>query len=54
MSNYRIESIRSATVNGRKVKIFKAFRLDGDAYVFCGEFSAPARTANKNLHEFIK
>lgn len=49
MNSIRIESIRRATVNGRAVKLFKAFRLQNGAYVFCGEFSAPARTANKDL-----
>lgn len=48
-SDYRIEDIRLATVNGRAVKVFKAYRKDGEAFVFCGEFTAPAKTANKNL-----
>lgn len=48
-SDYRIEDIRRATVNGRAVKIFKAYRRNGHAFVFCGEFTAPAKTANKNL-----
>ena len=48
-SDYRIEDIRRATVNGRAVKIFKAYRRNGYAFVFCGEFTAPAKTANKNL-----
>lgn len=48
-TDYRIEAITKATVNGRAVKIFKAYRKDGDAFVFCGEFTAPAKTANKNL-----
>ena len=48
-SDYRIEDIRRATVNGRAVKIFKAYRRNGRAFVFCGEFTAPAKTANKNL-----
>lgn len=48
-SDYRIEDIRSATLNGSKVKLFKAFRKEGDVFVFCGEFSAPARTAKRDL-----
>jgi hypothetical protein len=48
-SDFRIEEIRKAKVNGRAVKTFKAFRKDGDAFVFCGQFSAPAKTANKDL-----
>ena len=48
-SDFRIESVRHATLNGRAVRIFNAFRKDGDAFVFCGEFSAPARTAKRDL-----
>lgn len=52
MSNVKIENIRKATLNGRKVKIFDVRRLVDNAWVFAGQFSAPARTANKNLIEF--
>ena len=52
MNAIRIENIRRVTLNGRAVKLFKAYRLQGDAYVFAGQFSAPVRTANKNLHAF--
>ena len=48
-TDFRIESIRKATVNGAQRKLFKAFRKDGAAFIFCGEFNAPAKTANKNL-----
>lgn len=48
-SDFRIENVRTATLNGSKVKLFKAFRKEGDAFVFCGEFSAPARTATRDL-----
>jgi len=52
---YRIEDIRKVTLNGKNVIIFKAYEKDktSSVYVFCGEFSAPAQTANKNLHLFI-
>lgn len=53
MSNYRIESVQKVTLNGRNVKLFKAYKKEGDAYVFCGQYSAPAKTANKNLTQFI-
>lgn len=46
---YWITDIRRARLNGRNVKIFKAYLLDGFAYVFVGEFSAPVRTANRDL-----
>ena len=48
-TDFRIEDIRKATVNGVAVKIFKAFKKEGSAFVFAGQFSAPQRTANKNL-----
>ena len=55
MEKYRIENIQKATVNGRSVKLFKAFEYEPEsrAYVFCGQFEAPAKTANKNLESFI-
>lgn len=53
MNAIRIEDIRRVNLNGRAVKLFKAYRPQGDAYVFAGQFSAPARTANKNLHTFV-
>ena len=51
--NFRIENIQRATVNGRAVKLFKAFERKGNAFVFVGQFAAPARTANKNLASFV-
>jgi hypothetical protein len=47
----RIADIRKATVNGRKVKLFKVFRWMplADAFVFDGQYSVPQRTANKNI-----
>ena len=48
-ANFRIENIQRAQVGGRAVKLFKAFKRQGDAFVFVGQFAAPARTANKNL-----
>ena len=48
-ANFRVEDIQKATVNGSAVKLFKAFEQRGDAFVFCGQYSAPAKTANKDL-----
>lgn len=45
MSNYTVTNIRRATLNGRAVKLFDV----RDGGVFCGQFSAPARTANRDL-----
>lgn len=53
MSNVKIENIRKATLNGRKVKIFDVRRLVDNAWVFAGQFYAPARTANKNLIDHV-
>ena len=50
-AGYRIADIRKATINGRKVKLFKVFRWMplANAYVFDGQYSVPQRTANKNI-----
>lgn len=48
----KIEDIRRVNLNGRAVKLFKVYVFKRNAYVFAGQFSAPARTANKNLHTF--
>jgi hypothetical protein len=46
---YRISDVHTATVNGRRCKIFTAHKRRGDAFVQIGQFSAPARTAAQNL-----
>ena len=48
-SNFRIENVRNATLNGRAVKLFNAFRDNGTGFVFVGVMSAPARTAKRDL-----
>jgi hypothetical protein len=53
LSKFRITDVQKATVNGRNVKLFKAYRLMDGVYVFVGQFTAPVRTANKNLMQFI-
>ena len=52
---FRIEDIQKVKVNGRNVKLFKAFEYDEEqnAYIFCEQIEAPANTANKNLENFI-
>lgn len=47
--DFRIEAVSRATVNGRVCKLFVAFRRRGSAFVRIGQFSAPARTANRDL-----
>jgi len=51
--NFRIENIRKARFNGQFVKTFSAFEKQGDAFVFCGHFTAPAFTPNKNLWQHV-
>jgi hypothetical protein len=55
MGKYRIENIQKVKLNGRNVKLFKVFEYceEQNAYVFIGQFEAPAKTANKNLHNYI-
>ena len=55
MKKYRILDIQKATVNGRKVKLFKAFEYDPkhQAYIFCGQFEAPQKTPNSQLENYI-
>ena len=55
MERFRIENIQKATLNGRKVKLFKAFEYDHNAkaYIFCGQFEAPQKTPNNKLVNFI-
>lgn len=48
----KICNIRRATLNGRAVKLFEVRQLVGGAWVFAGQHSAPARTANRDLLQF--
>ena len=48
-ADYRIERVRKLTFNGKNVKAFDAFIKRGEAFVFMGAYTAPVRTANKNL-----
>lgn len=50
----RIENIRKAIVNGQQVKLFDVRKFRDRCWVFYGTFKAPARTANKNLGDFIE
>ena len=50
-ASFRIENIQKATVNGRKVKLFKVWRYCAmaEGYIFDGQYSVPQRTPNKNI-----
>ena len=49
VADYRIENIRKLTFNGENVKAFGAYVKQGDSFVFCGAYTAPVKTSNKNL-----
>ena len=49
----RIEQITKATVCGVKVKLFTVYEKRGGCFVHAGKFSAPVRTANRDLFNFI-
>lgn len=50
MSNERrVSEIQKATVNGRQVKMFTVRELVNGSWLFIGKYTAPVRTANKNL-----
>lgn len=57
-ADFRIETIKPAVLNGRQVVTFMAYRTADNE--FCGQFSAPARTAKRDLwqiaagNDFIK
>jgi hypothetical protein len=55
MERYRIENERRATINGRDCILFEAYELNDneDAYVYCGQFTAPANTPDDKLSRFI-
>lgn len=48
-ADFRIESVQKAAVCGSKVKLFEAYKKDGNRFVFAGQFSAPRSTPNKDL-----
>ena len=51
--NFRIEDIRNAVLNGKQIKLFKAYKKQGKAFVFFGEYSAPRNTPNKALWKIV-
>ena len=44
-----VRNVQKANLNGRPVKIFEVWEMRGNAWIFAGKYSAPVRTANKNL-----
>ena len=49
-----VRNIRRATVNGRPVKLFEVWEIRNGANWFCGEYSAPAGTANRALLDYYR
>ncbi|WP_208511431.1 hypothetical protein [Variovorax paradoxus] len=47
--DYRIEDVQRATVNGKAVKLFTASEREGETFVHVGRFSAPGKTADRDL-----
>ena len=45
----KVTDIKTITLNGHKKKIFAVWERSGSAWVFAGSYSAPHKTANKNL-----
>lgn len=52
-TTYIIKNIRSIALNGVFKIAFDAYREIDHAHLFCGTFTAPARTAKRNLQNFI-
>lgn len=50
-----VDQVRISTEKGKAVKAFRAFRVPKRGpHVYIGEFTAPADTATKFLHTFVK
>ena len=56
-ADYRIEGVQVCQYQGTgtRVKLFRAYvhKPEQRAFVFCGAFSAPARTANRDLWKIV-
>ena len=50
---YKIKNVAKVTYNGKRVKMFEAWEVRSDCEIFAGRFTAPAKTANKNLGNYI-
>lgn len=48
-TDFRIDDVQKATINGAKKIIFSAYQRRGDAFVRIGQFSAPPRTPTRDL-----
>jgi len=48
----KISGIKQASLNGKRVKLFSVRKLIDGCWVFVGEFSAPAKTADRDIERF--
>ena len=53
-ADYRIEQVTKANVNGKAFKVFTAYEREGTEFVHVGKFSAPAKTANRDLWQIAE
>ena len=53
MAEYRIDNIEDVTLNGQPCILFSASRLEGQAYIYCGRYRAPAGTAHVDLWQHV-
>lgn len=52
--NYKIDEIQKATLNNKKVKLFKAYEKRLNAFIFVGTFSAPGNVSDEDLWRYVE
>ena len=50
---YKIKNVVKVMYNNKKVKMFEAWEVRSDCEIFAGCFTAPLKTATKNLGAYI-
>lgn len=50
----KVTDIKTAILNGRRAKLYTLWERVGEAWVFAGRYSAPHKTANKDLLNSIQ
>ena len=48
-ADYHIEVVQKINVGGVAKKSFRAYKKEGDRFVFVGAYIVPAKTANRDL-----
>ena len=54
MKGRKIQNIRNIQLNGQDVTLFEAWNLEGDTWVFGGEFSAPEGATMRQLLDKVQ